>query len=208
MKRTLIAAAAAALCVSANALYVDFGDAPEGGDPSGGVVVIGNRQVFVWMQDSATVDNNKPVPIPRRPSDGSAMPGIPPSAPPPKDGDEWRKRREQCLNDCSTKFQISNNQCLEVVADMRYQMAARPYLAAAGGAIAGAIATRTFLGLLAGAPMAWMYTTQVVDRQIADVSAQCAGAAAGEYNGCIQGTCGAWILAPLALLRRRREPEA
>jgi len=214
MTKTLIALAAASICTTAGAFEVDWGQDDLGYSSSGsfvvtpGVTIIGRRQVGV---DFASIWNSvteRLAPVPRPPGGDAGEPtqGVPargPAATP----DEKQKRKDQCLTDCSVQFQISNNICIDAVGDMRAAIANHPYWTAIATGIAGGIATRNVAGALLGLPLGWWYSTEINDHAVTTFKAQCDGAAARDWNQCVQGLCQAWFLPVLLLTARRRRED-
>jgi hypothetical protein len=219
-KLQLIAVAVASFCAtSTHALTVGLGDEGDGGYAGysgGGVVfptvtITGRKEVSFGTSGGFNVWAGGFAPLARPPGGDPGDPGtgVPPRGAPGSPA-EWDARKKQCLNDCSVSFQVNSNLCAQAMSDLRYEVSTRPYWSAIGAAGFGAIITKSWQGALVGAPLGWMYQQQVNADIVATASAQCAGAAALEYNWCIQAKCRAMLGLPFLLLvgrRRRKEDE-
>jgi hypothetical protein len=141
-------------------------------------------------------------PIPQDPRGGGGV-NEPPN-PPPATPEEEEKKKKDCLEKCDVSNKVKLNNCAIQVEKARATLRNRPYYAAGGGAIAGFIAAKIG-GALVGAGSAYELVGNTNEKLITNLQTTCQGEAAQDNNTCIQQTCHAWFLAPLIMLRRRRE---
>lgn len=121
--------------------------------------------------------------------------------------EQQEAKKKACLDGCDIANKVNLNNCAQGLAKLNDQLKARPVQAGIGGAVAGAAATRNGVGAVAGAYIAWTLTNASNDKQLSNYSTNCLATAAKNNNYCIEQTCHAWFLAPLAMLRRRKKDD-
>lgn len=120
--------------------------------------------------------------------------------------EEQEKLKQKCLADCATQDKVKQNNCTISNAQFAAKVATVPiWTAVVGGIIGGFVFKGP--GLVGGAMGGGILATLDTGARVKDQLSMCMAVAARDNNDCITKSCKAWFLAPLVLLRRRRQED-